>query len=97
MSSVVNTFCFVCGSLVTVAGFMLTSAALMTDASGYDPPAREAAREELRRKRKIVQDLLHLDNEALVINELRYLEVAENSAAWNVALAAWREFRRQRP
>lgn len=84
-------------SLATPAPFMLTSAALMTDARGFEPPAREAAREELRRKRKIVQDLLHLDNEALVINELRYLEIAENSAAWNAALAAWREFRRQRP
>lgn len=68
----------------------------MTDARGVDPPAKEAAREELRRRRKIVQDLLHLDNEALVINELRYLEIAENSPAWNVALAAWREFWRQR-
>jgi hypothetical protein len=69
----------------------------MTDARGVDPPAKEAAREELRRRRKIVQDLLHLDNEVLVMNELRYLEIAENSAEWNAALAAWREFQRSRP
>lgn len=62
-----------------------------------DPPAKEAAREELRRKRKIVQDLLHLDGEALVMNELKYLEIAEDSAEWNAALAAWREFQRSRP
>ena len=76
---------------------MIPSATLMTDARGIDPPAKEAAREELRRKRKIVQDLLHLDNEALLINELRFLEIAENSPEWHAALAAWRQFQRQRP
>lgn len=65
---------------------------MTTDARKVDPPAKQAAREELRRKRKIIQEILHLETAELVMAELRWLEITENSPAWNAALAAWREF-----
>jgi len=65
---------------------------MTTDSRGVDPPAKQAAREELRRKRKIIQQILHLETAELVMAELRWLEITENSPAWNAALAAWREF-----
>ena len=61
-----------------------------------DPPAKESAREELRRKRKIVQELLHLETEAQVAGALRYWGIPERSNEWIAALAAWREYQRQR-
>lgn len=62
----------------------------MTDALGADPPAKEAAREELRRKRKIVSDLMQL-TEAQLRDALRLLGVEEGSPEWEAALRAWRE------
>ncbi|MGC2254164.1 MAG: hypothetical protein WA563_06465 [Candidatus Acidiferrales bacterium] len=69
---------------------------MVTDARGVDPPAKEDAREERKRQRKLVETLVQLENEELLTGALRLQGVAENSPSWNAALAAWRAARAER-
>jgi hypothetical protein len=62
----------------------------------WRPPAKEAAQEELRRRRKLMLELLNLPTEGLFIGALRLQGIEENSPAWQAALAAWREHQKLR-
>lgn len=65
----------------------------MSDAAGKDPPAKQSAREEERRQRKIVSLLMQCATLEELKGALRLLGMIENSAEWNAAIAAWREMR----
>jgi hypothetical protein len=66
------------------------------DALGCYPPAKAAAAEERRRRIKLMQELLSLPTRELFIGALRLQGIAEGSAEWQAALAAWSDFQRQR-
>ena len=65
------------------------------DVLGRYPPAKAAAAEERRRRMKLMQDLLSLPTRVLFIGALRLQGIAEGSAEWQAALAAWNDFQRQ--
>lgn len=67
------------------------SCAAMSDSSGAKPPAKEAAREEAQRKRRLVDQLIRLETQDLFENALRQFGIEQNSAEWNQAVTAWRE------
>lgn len=68
----------------------------MTDALGKDPPAKQAAREESKRKWRIVNDLMRFATEEELEGALRLLGIAKDSPSWKAALNAWRAKRIER-
>jgi hypothetical protein len=67
----------------------------MSGELGWRPPAKTAAIKERRKKLKLMGDLLNLPTRELFIGALRLQGIAEGSAEWQAALAAWTEFQRQ--
>lgn len=66
----------------------------MDDSLGYDPPAKQYAREEARRKGKLMADLLALPTLELFEGALRLQGIEEGSEPWNASVNAWREHHR---
>jgi len=67
----------------------------MTDAQGVNPPAKEAAREEAKRRRELVRQLIQLPQEEIE-GALRLVGMEEGSAEWEAAMDAWRSAQKRR-
>lgn len=66
----------------------------MTDALGANPPAKEAAREEAKKRRELVRRLIQLP-QAEIAGALRLMGLEEGSPEWDAAMDAWRSAQRR--